>query len=216
MPENDNEYITPEEMRELESKASSKGITTEFLMENAGRGIANEIEVNFGSVVGRNVVVVAGKGNNGGDGLVTARYLVEKGARVTVILLANPDEIRTNEAKDNWVRLDATKLVAGGVEELLKFTDMIVGATVVVAAILGTGFQGDVREPEATAIRLINQSDGMVVAVDIPSGLDPKTGEAKNPTVRADLTVTLHRPKTGLKGNEKWTGKLVTVPIGLD
>lgn len=211
------EYITPEEMQELERGADDKGITVELLMENAGSGIANEIELGFGPLQGRKIVVLCGKGNNGGDGFVTARHLAQKGASVTVILLAKPGEIKTNEAKDNWVRLAGVeKEILDSAEELSRHGGIIKDAAIVVDAIFGTGIKGDIRDPDATAIRMINESQGKKVAIDIPSGLDPKTGEAKEPTVKADLTVTLHRPKIGLKGNEMYTGKLVVVLIGLD
>ena len=213
----EHEYITPEEMLALESSADGKGITAGLLMENAGRGIANEIELAFGPLIGSKVVVVCGKGNNGGDGFVTARYLAQKGASVAVVLLAKPGEIRTDEARDNWVRLvDVNKLIMDTVDELEKHGGIIKEANVVVDAIFGIGIKGDIKEPDATAIQMINESQGRKISVDIPSGLDPATGEAKEPTVKADMTITLHRQKTGLKGNEKYTGKVVVVPIGLD
>ncbi len=213
----ENEYITSAEMQEAEKRAAAKGKTVEALMENAGKGIANEIELNFGPIAGKRIVVLAGKGNNGGDGFVTARYLAQKGANVTVILLAKPGEIRTDEAKDNWVRLTGIeKMILDSAEELQKHGGLIKDATIVVDAIFGTGIKGEVREPDATAIRMVNESDGKKVSVDIPSGLDPTTGEVKEPVVKADMTITLHRLKTGLRGNEKYAGKLVVVPIGLD
>lgn len=217
MPEEKEQYITPEEMRALEIGADSRGITVELLMENAGRGIANEIELALGPLIGRNVVVVCGKGNNGGDGFVTARYLAQKGASVTVILLAKPAEIKTDEARNNWVRLvEVKRLIMDSADELIKHGGVIKDAAIVVDAIFGTGITGDIRDPDATAIRIINESEGRKVSIDIPSGLDPATGEAKEPAVKADMTITLHRPKSGLKGNEKFVGKLVVVPIGLD
>lgn len=218
MPEEKaQEYITPEEMRALEAGAGGRGITVELLMENAGRGIANEIELAFGPLEGSRVVVVCGKGNNGGDGFVTARYLAQKGASVTVVLLAKPAEMRTDEARNNWIRLaGARKLIMDSDDELERHGDVIKDAAIVVDAVFGTGIKGDVREPDAMAIRVINESSGRKISIDIPSGLDPTTGDAKEPVIKADMTIALHRPKIGLKGNEKYTGRLIVVPIGLD
>lgn len=211
----DDEYITGEEMRQAEKGAAATGITVEVLMENAGRGVANEIELDFGPIAGKRIVVVAGKGNNGGDGFVTARYLIEKGADVVVILLADPKDIKTEESKNNWVRLDAQKEVVSSLEQLQAQQHRIEEASIIVDAIFGTGISGGARDPEATAIRMMNAATGRKVAIDIPSGIDPDTGEVKEPTVIADLTVTLHRAKIGLQNNGKYTGKLVVVPIGI-
>ena len=86
----------------------------------------------------------------------------------------------------------------------------------VVVAIFGTGVKGGVvNEPYATAISLVNGSKGVKVAIDLPSGIDPATGAASRPTVRADVTLALHLPKVGLRGREEFTGEVVVVPIGI-
>lgn len=217
MPEESPEYITPEEMRRAERESWQRGMTVELLMENAGRGIANEIGISFGPLPGVRIVVVCGVGNNGGDGFVTARYLAQAGASVTVILLAKPADIKTNEAKDNWVRLsNVERLILSSAEELRKHGGIINDAAVVVDAIFGTGIHGTVREPAATAIRMINESLAKKVSVDIPSGLDPGTGEVSAPTVMADMTATLHMKKVGFKGNGRYTGRVVVIPIGIE
>ncbi len=212
-------YITSEQMMSEERKAIARGVSVETLMENAGKGVAAEVNEHYGPIKGKNVVAVLGKGNNGGDGSVAARYLSAMGANVEAILLATPDGIRTGEARKNWDRLGSTntkRFSAMDTASLDMYKDDIKNADIVIAAILGTGIRGNVREPEAYAIRLVNASKGVKVAVDVPSGLDPDTGEVKDPTVRADLTVTLHRPKTGMKGRDPITGRIVIVPIGMD
>ncbi len=216
MPGESHEYITPEEMRLAERDSWKRGMTVELLMENAGRGIANVIGIDFGPLTGVKIVVVCGSGDNGGDGFVTARYLAQAGARVTVILLVKPAEIKTNEAKDNWIRLsNAERLILDSAEELKKHGSIMNDAAVVVDAIFGTGISGAIREPAATAIRMINGSHAKKVSIDIPSGLDPGTGEAKDPTVMADMTATLHMKKIGLKGNGRYSGRIVVIPIGI-
>ena len=92
----------------------------------------------------------------------------------------------------------------------------LASAEVIVVAIFGTGVKGGVvKEPYASAISMVNASRAVKVAVDLPSGIDPATGAASDPTVRADYTVALHLPKVGLRGREEFTGEVVVVPIGI-
>jgi hydroxyethylthiazole kinase-like uncharacterized protein yjeF len=210
------DFITPDEMRELEKGASEYGLGVGDLMENAGRGVAEFILSRYGAV--KRVCVVCGGGNNGGDGFVAARYLsVHCGVKVT--LLSSPEKIRTEEARENWHALARTKAelhVVDDVDALAECSSIIAEADVIVVAIFGTGVKGVVvKEPAATAISLINNAKGVKVAVDLPSGIDPETGVASVPTVRADVTVALHLPKVGLKGREEFTGEVVVVPIGI-
>lgn len=208
------EYVTPEEMKRLEREAGGYGLGVKQLMENAGRGVADFVVERFPRA-GR-VCVVCGGGNNGGDGFVAARRLA-KTYRVDVVLLTQPDGIRTPEARQNWdslARTRARRVVAADLPALLAVKS-IGEADVVVAAIFGTGVKGRVREPYATAIRMVNGSKAKKVAIDLPSGIDPSTGAASDPTVRADYTVALHLPKVGMRGREEYTGEVVVVPIGI-
>jgi hydroxyethylthiazole kinase-like uncharacterized protein yjeF len=210
------DYITPDEMSELERSASEYGLGVRELMENAGRGVADFIVSRYGVV--KRICVVCGGGNNGGDGLVAARYLSER-YRVDVVLLTSPERIRSEEARKNWRALAGTKAVlhvAEDVAGLIGNSSPIADAEVIVVAIFGTGVKGGVvREPYATAIAMINGSKVAKVAIDLPSGIDPATGAASRPVVRADVTVALHHPKIGLKGREEFTGEVVVVPIGI-
>ncbi len=210
------EYITPAEMSELEKGASAYGLGVRQLMENAGRGVAEFILSRYGSV--RRVCVVCGGGNNGGDGLVAARYLSAR-CGVKVILLTAPERIRTEEARENWKALagsGAELYVAEETPAVTALAGVVEGADVIVVAIFGTGVKGQiVSEPYATAISLVNGATGVKVAVDLPSGIDPATGAASRPAVRADVTLALHLPKVGLKGRREFTGEVVVVPIGI-
>lgn len=203
-------------MRELERGAAAYGLSVKDLMENAGRGVAELVLKRYGPA--RRVCVVCGGGNNGGDGLVAARYLSAK-CGVKVILLTAPEMIRTDEARENWRALgetDAELHVAEGTAALREDSKMISEAEVIVVAIFGTGVKGGVvKEPYSTAISLVNAARGVKVAVDLPSGVDPATGAASRPSVRADVTVALHLPKVGLKGRGEFTGEVVVVPIGI-
>ena len=210
------EYITPEEMKALEEGAAGYGLGVKDLMENAGEGVAAFIVSRFWSA--RRVCVVCGGGNNGGDGLVAARYLSGR-YEVDVLLLTSPQRMRTEEARGNWDALKATKARTHIVEDapaVVGLSRLLSEADVVVAAIFGTGVKGGVvNEPYATAISLVNASRGVKVAVDLPSGLDPETGEVSVPSVVADFTLALHLPKVGLRGREEFTGEVVIVPIGV-
>lgn len=210
-------YITPDLMRELEKGASEYGLGVGELMENAGKGVAEFVLSRYGA--GKRVCVVCGGGNNGGDGMVAARYLSARCRWVDVILLTSPKKIRSNEARENWQALvgsSASLRVAEDVLRLAANSRTLERAEVIVVAIFGTGVEGGaVREPYATAISMINGSRAEKVAVDLPSGIDPATGEASWPTVKADVTLALHLPKVGLKGREEYTGEVVVVPIGI-
>lgn len=210
------EYVTPEEMKALEAGASEYGLSVKDLMENSGSGVAAFVASRYGSK--RQVCVVCGVGNNGGDGFVAARRLSAR-FEVDVILLAAPETIRTEEARENWRALAGTGAllhVANDVSALKALSGVISDAEVLVVAIFGTGIKGGtVKEPYAAAISLVNGSKGVRVAVDLPSGLDPTTGAASDPSVRADVTLALHLPKVGLRDRHEFTGEVVVVPIGI-
>ncbi len=210
------DYVTPDEMSELERSASEYGLGVKELMENAGKGVAEYVLSRYGP--GRRICAICGGGNNGGDGMVAARYLSSR-CSVEVVLLTSPEKIRSQEARENWDALAATKArlhVAEDAASLAKISDAIAGAEVILVAIFGTGVKGGVvREPYATAISVVNGSKAGKIAIDLPSGIDPATGAASQPAVKADVTLALHLPKIGLKGREEFTGEVVVVPIGI-
>ncbi|HWE13972.1 MAG TPA: NAD(P)H-hydrate dehydratase [Solirubrobacteraceae bacterium] len=166
-----------------------RGIPSIALMERAGAGLADVVRAR--APAGR-VVVVVGKGNNGGDGLVAARRLRDEGREVVVLLLAEADELR-GDARANLERLS-------GPAPQPFAPAALAGAAAVVDAILGTGFSGEPREPARTAIAAINAQAGasVVVACDVPSGVDGSTGEIAGEAVRAHATATFHAAKPGL------------------
>lgn len=208
------EYVTPEEMSAAEKEAVANGTSVATLMENAGRAVASVVDERYGSKGSRRLLVVCGTGNNGGDGFVVARYL-KRDWSVLVLLLGTPYGIRTEEAKKNWERVQELVVPVTDVEGLRAHRKFFDRADVIVAAITGTGVRGGLREPAATAVEMINASRAAKVAVDVPSGLDPLTGEVSGAVVRADLTVALHRPKVGTRGKDEYTGEVVVVQIGI-
>jgi hydroxyethylthiazole kinase-like uncharacterized protein yjeF len=173
-------YVTGAEMRELEKRS---GLSVAQLMENAGRAVAEEIPEDGGKIM-----VICGTGNNGGDGLVAARYL----KNCEVFLLGEPG---TEESRKNLKKLDKS-IVFRDLEELYN---KIGKAGVIVDALLGTGVRGKLREPVKTIVQKINESRAYVVSIDIPSGLNTDLGVAEGIEVRADLIVSLYPPKRGLE-----------------
>src|SRR5918994_8004204 len=158
-------------MTRADGGAQSLGILGGVLMERAGVEMARTTLEHFGSPMGRRVLVVAGGGNNGGDGFVMARELHRAGAEVAVF--ATKDEYEG----DPQVNLEALRNLNVRFVGADGFEDELEEADLVVDALLGTGFQGEVREKEARLIEQINASAAAVVAVDVPSGVDGSTGE---------------------------------------
>ncbi|MEM1993907.1 MAG: NAD(P)H-hydrate epimerase [Nitrososphaerales archaeon] len=211
--------ITPEQMRIVEERSAALGVSRLLLMENAGCAVAKAI-LDSTVNLSKGVLVVAGLGNNGGDGFVAARHLASGGVKVKVILLGKGEEIKGEEAAINWKIISNMKrsivaAEANNRETLLRCKELFDSSSVIVDAIFGTGIKGEVREPFATAIDLINGSNAYKVSVDIPSGLDPTTGEVQSKAVKADLTITFHKAKPGLFKNKKFVGKLIIAPIGI-
>ena len=185
-----------------------RDIASLALMERAGHGLAAAVSERVPE--GR-VAVVVGRGNNGGDGLVVARLLREWGREVDVLMLA-PGEELTGDARANFDRLSepAPRPFEAGA---------LSGAAAIVDAILGTGFSGEPRDPARSAIAAINgaAADAVVVACDVPSGVDASSGEIAGDAVRADVTVTFHAAKPGLWINPGKThsGEVAVIDIGI-
>ena len=186
-------------MAALDRRAAEEfGVPTVTLMEAAGRQVA-EAAARMTEGASPRVVIVAGKGNNGGDGLVAARALMAAGGRVTVLLLARDADV----TGDAGVNLHIARRAGVEISNLdstavpgLRGT--LANADLVIDAIFGTGFHGPIVGLAAKAIDAINASGRPVLAVDIPSGVNGDTGAVEGPAVRATTTVTLGLPKTGL------------------
>ncbi len=191
--------VTAKEMRSIDERATTEfGIPSLILMENAGRGICDVIEEYF-ELEGLKVLIVAGKGNNGGDGFVIARHLKNRGAVVTTILLANKKEIK-GDARTNLEILERSGIEVKTVTEpatLKSKMKEMKTVDLVVDAIFGTGFSGKPEGIFKEAIKLINQTESFVVAVDLPSGVSAEDGSAQGDAVEADVTVTMCLLKRG-------------------
>ncbi|HEU5288548.1 MAG TPA: NAD(P)H-hydrate epimerase [Candidatus Limnocylindria bacterium] len=216
---------TAAQMAEADRVAASElGIPLEVLMENAARQIAAATRSFRGSVDGRRVVAVCGTGNNGGDALGALRHLHGWGAQVEAVVAAPRDRLRPLAALqlDILDRLGVPCDDAGAMDDA-AIVDRLRAADVLLDGLLGYSASGAPRGEIARLIALMTggRREGRIVAVDLPSGLDPDTGATLNGgpagAVRAALTVTLALPKTGLLRAEarEWVGDLVLADIGI-
>lgn len=209
--------LTRDQVREVDRRAiEDYGLIGLVLMENAGRNAASLLQQ-----LGINgpVVICCGKGNNGGDGFVIARHLENAGVDVKV-LMAVPSSSLTGDAAVNFHILQqaGTRVVEPPVEDQHAFwSQELTRADWVVDALLGTGLQGELREPFLTAIAVINASGRKVFAVDLPSGMDCDTGQPLGDCIRATHTATFVAAKPGFfspQGSE-YTGQVHVLDIGV-
>ena len=204
--------ITVDQMYNIENKGHDMGFLKKFMMENAGAAAVRRLLEKIDDVKSKNILIFVGLGNNGGDGLVMARHLAGYGAKVTVMLLGSPDKIKTEESSWNWEilqKMPSVNLISG---DSLKFDFK---PDVIIDGILGTGISGEIREPYASAIDFINHANCYKFAVDVPSGLDPQTGETANIFTKCDMTVTFHKMKQGIPKRKDLTGELFAEKIGI-
>ncbi|RDV83254.1 NAD(P)H-hydrate dehydratase [Ammonifex thiophilus] len=212
--------VTAAEMREIDRRAMEEyGIPSIVLMENAGRWVAQVVASRLGRVAGKRVVVLCGRGNNGGDGLVAARHLWQQGAQVKVFLAAEPESLR-GDALTNatiWRRLgqDFYPLLSPTGPQAFKLA--IARADAVIDALYGTGFRGELPPEIRPVVEALNASGRFVVAVDIPSGLEADTGQVRGVAVVAHVTVTFGLPKLGLvlEPGVRYVGELLVADISL-
>jgi hydroxyethylthiazole kinase-like uncharacterized protein yjeF len=184
--------ITASEMAVVDENAAALGVPRKQLMESSGNAVARVARELAGPDA--RIAVVCGRGNNGGDAFVAARFL--DGYDVTVHLLGRRETITTDIARGNWDALLAAEYDA---REVRDSRDLDLGdPDLVIDAMLGTGITGELREPEASAARAINDSGATVLSVDVPSGVDADTGAAAANAVEADHVVTFHDDKPGL------------------
>ena len=188
--------ITSSRMAAVDRNSAALGIPRKQLMESSGGALARRIQ-NVADT-GSTVTLVCGRGNNGGDAFVAARFLSDYETRV--YLLGRPETIQTEIARENWDALGNAEISRRMISDprAIDFDE----SDVIVDAMLGTGVTGQLREPEATCTDLINQSQTPVVSVDVPSGIDADTGEREGVAVDADHVVTFHDSKPGLESVE--------------
>ncbi len=213
-------YVTSREMRSLDKEAMEKfGIPSIILMENAGRAVYAAARGILSGAKEKKIFCVCGRGNNGGDGFVAARHLVNNGFDVEIFLLANPANLK-GDAKINYnilremgIKIKSTE--TGG--EFDSFKNSLQASDLLIDAILGIGVSGEVRRPLAGAIESMNQSGKPILSVDVPSGLDATNGKALGSCIKAVRTVTFAFPKTGFIKNDgpNKTGEMTVADISL-
>ncbi|WP_456428232.1 NAD(P)H-hydrate dehydratase [Rhodocaloribacter sp.] len=215
--------LTAEAMRAADRfTIETYGLPGYTLMESAGRGAAECIEAHFGSMRGKTVVVLCGKGNNGGDGLVVARVLYGRGARVRVVTLAEEDAMSVDAAHNLGLLRRLAEHDDAGRLHLSLFRDVegleaFRHADLYVDALLGTGLTSALRAPIRDLVAWMNAQPAPVVALDVPTGLHTDTGEVLGEAVTAAMTVTMGALKTGLLVGEGpvRAGRVEVVDIGI-
>lgn len=212
--------LSAAQMKQLDLRAIEEGgVPGVVLMENAGRAVADLVCRRFSALRPGTVLVVAGKGNNGGDGYVVARHLVNRGWRVRVLVLAAMEDIG-GDARTNLeilLRCGADLEFVSEEECLCQYLKMQGDAILLVDALFGTGLKSAVQGLCQRMIDWINASGLPVVAVDIPSGIDATTGQVLGTSVNAALTVTFAYPKLGhlLYPGARFVGALEVADIGI-
>ncbi len=194
--------ITAEEMKSLED---SCGISKHALMESAGKGIAEVLNEKL-DIKNNRILIVAYHGNNGGDGFVAARHLCND-AEADVLFIGEEAKLK-EEALTNFKKIENNEKVQILTLEAVDFSDY----DIIIDAIFGTGIEGEIKDPLATLIKNIGKSKAYKVAIDVPSGINPNSGEKANVFFEPDLIITMHDIKKGL---ESYKDKTVIVDIGI-
>jgi len=209
--------LTAKEMQNLDSISINKiGIPGVVLMENAGKAVAEFISNRWPS--SWHVYIFCGLGNNGGDGLVVARHLYNRGYKVKVFLAGSKKKVKGDAAVNLNIALNMGIYIEETTPTHLSFLEKKGKETsVLVDALLGTGAKGAPRGILADLVKLINNSEGVKIAVDLPSGVDADTGKVQGEAVKADYTITFAYPKRGLYlyPGMNYVGKVEIVDIGI-
>jgi NAD(P)H-hydrate epimerase len=212
--------LNARQMREADRRTiEDLGIPSIVLMENAGRQVIAAMEAAFGSLSGRRVSVIAGRGNNGGDGFVVARGLWQQQCDVVVCLVAAPGDVR-GDARINLEilgRLGVPVVAVTSNVEWIRHRQSVLDCDVVVDALFGTGVNAPLSGVHETVIADVNAARAPVVSVDLPSGLSADRSSPIGPAITASLTVTLGAPKLPLvmPPAEACVGALVVADIGI-
>ncbi|HET6590805.1 MAG TPA: NAD(P)H-hydrate epimerase [Candidatus Nitrosocosmicus sp.] len=223
--------ITSEQMYRIENNGETVCSMNKILMmENAGSRVADFLISEFGNdITTKSIVAICGKGNNGGDAMVAIRHLqgymfsmidIGPNSSLTVILLCNPTDLKTTEAKSNWdiiERMKSINTLVYNQDNINEIEKKIEESHIILDGILGTGIKGKMREPYSMVIECINKNKGkaFIVAIDFPSGTDPDTGLLAEKSVMADVTITFHRLKSGHSIGSKSPGRLIVDKIGI-
>lgn len=206
--------VTAAQMREVDRiMVEDLGISLLQMMENAGRALAELTRIHLSGVRRRRILVLAGRGGNGGGGMVAARRLAIWGGEVRIVLSQPEAELA------GWPARQMASLRAMGlpIHHHGELASLVRQADLVLDALIGYSLDGPPREPEASLIRAANASGVPILALDLPSGLDPDSGAPHDPTILATRTLTLALPKAGLLRPDaaRWVGELWLADISV-
>ena len=224
--------MNPIDMMVADTNCEDLGLSKLCLMENAGKCLSDEVAkistFTFSKPV--KIAIFTGSGGNGGDGFVAARHLLNRGFEVDIFMVSSPNEIKSRESKINFEILKnmVPNLSRLKIVELKDSTDVdkieiakskSFSEHIIIDGLLGTGIKGNLRKKVKKVIETINKSNALKIAVDVPSGMDPLTGEVPDIAVKPEYTVTFHKVKTGVKKasfeDESLVGGLVICDIGI-
>ena len=196
-------------MRECEKRSAQLGVSLSQLMDNAGEALARAVLKRCTQRGLRKCVILAGKGNNGGDGFAAAEFLAFAGIDVTVLLCCG--EPATELAKAAFAKMGGAVKVTGDPSGVFD------GCEVIVDCVFGTGFKGGLTQDIADIFTAANESSALRIACDVPSGCNAKSGQADDRAFRADITVTMHRKKLGLmlSPTRYFCGQIEVADIGI-
>ena len=212
--------LKADEMKDIDRRASSEfGIPSIILMENAGLRTLEVIEEILGETKNRMIVILAGKGNNGGDGLVIARHLINSGAVVETYLTGEVEEL-TQDSRINYeilLKMGARIFPLSSEKDLDLLMLSLMNADLIVDALYGIGFKGSLNQFDSRLVKMVNWCRAPVVAVDIPSGVEADTGRVNGDAIKASHTVTFALPKIGLvlEPGKEYVGTLSVADISI-
>jgi NAD(P)H-hydrate epimerase len=224
------EPITSQQMYTIENNGERiLGLSKLLMMENAGSKISDFL-INYfkDNLNEKKIVSLCGLGNNGGDVIVANRhisgYLSSKFSttndNLVLVLLGKSDQIKTEESKTNWKIIEKIKNIKKLSLDAENINDIemeIESSDIIIDGIFGTGINGIIKDPFSKIIDKINQqkTKSFILSVDIPSGLNPNTGEIYDKSIKANTTITFHRIKHGLLKNIEYSGEILPVKIGI-
>ncbi|KZX11258.1 bifunctional ADP-dependent NAD(P)H-hydrate dehydratase/NAD(P)H-hydrate epimerase [Methanobrevibacter filiformis] len=221
--------MKPIDMIATDINCEDLGLSRLCLMENAGKSLSDEVAklstFTFSKPV--KIAIFTGSGGNGGDGFVAARHLLNRGFEVDIFMLADFNNIKSSDAKTNALILKNmspcfSRLAIHYIEDAndLNYTEIAKSNSfseyIIIDAILGTGIKGKLRNKIKKTIEIINNSNALKIAVDIPSGMDSETGEIHDMAIKPNYTITFHKIKSGVKkAGEDFVGGIITSDIGI-
>ena len=205
--------VNSKQMLDIETEACNHGISQNRLMENAGLGIARRVRMHLGNLAPNNIIILVGSGNNGGDGLIAAKYLKMWGAAVLVYLCSNRKESYPNIA--NLEKLGVQIKSFSSDRQLTELQSALSKSSVLIDGVMGTGVSRPIKGDILTIFELIRKNENeslYIISIDVPSGLNSDTGDSDNHSIHSNLTLTLGYPKIGLYLNQ---GPTLTGTVGI-